>query len=65
MAPMPDTLRLTMNDTFECVSININDDSIVEGTEMFLVHFIETDDNEIMIAGQDTVPVYIEDDEGN
>ena len=62
--PVPGTLRLDMNDTLECVTINITDDIIVEGTEMFTVHFDETDGNMIMIAGDNTVPVFIEDDEG-
>ena len=63
MVPEPSTLRLDMNDTFECVSISITNDNIVEGTESFMVRFVETDDNQIMVAGSDTVPVYIEDDE--
>ena len=63
MEPVPSTLRLDMNDTFECVSITITNDNIVEGTEAFYVRFLETDDNQIMIAGNDTAPVFIEDDE--
>ena len=63
MEPVPSTLRLDMNDTFECVSIAITNDNIVEGTEAFYVRFLETDDNQIMIAGNDTAPVFIEDDE--
>ena len=63
MEPVPSTLRLDMNDTFECVSIAITNDNIVEGTEVFYVRFLETDDNQIMIAGNDTAPVFIEDDE--
>ena len=53
-----------MNDTFECVAIAITNDSIVEGTEVFEVSFVETDTNMIMTAGDRTVPVFIEDDEG-
>ena len=63
MEPVPSTLRLDMNDTFECVSIAITNDNIVEGTETFYVRFLETDDNQIMIAGNNTAPVFIEDDE--
>ena len=63
-APVPDTLQLDMNNTLKCVTINITNDNEVEGTEVFMVHFTETDDNRIMIDGTDTVPVYIEDDEG-
>lgn len=62
--PVPNTLRLTMNDTFECVTIAITNDNIVEGTEEFVVSFVETDTNMIMTAGDRTVPVCIEDDEG-
>jgi hypothetical protein len=63
MTPVPDVLRLDMNNSLECVSINITNDVIVEGTEMFAVQFVETDDNEIMIRGHDTIPVFIVDDE--
>ena len=53
-----------MNDTFECVAIAITNDNKVEGTEEFNVSFVETDTNMIMTAGDRTVPVCIEDDEG-
>ena len=62
--PIPNTLTLNLNMSTNCVSININDDILVEGTEVFLVHFNETDDNQINIAGTDTVTVFIRDDEG-
>ena len=62
---VPDTLTLNPSNTRGCVSINITDDNIVEGTEVFEVQFSETDDNQINIAGTNTVPVSIEDDEGD
>lgn len=62
--PVPETLVLDLNNNRKCVYINITDDNIVEGLEMFEVKFTETDDNQINIAGLDTAPVYIEDDEG-
>ena len=63
--PSPSSLSLNIVNTRGCVSIGITNDNIVEGTEMFLVHFIETDDNQITIAGSNTTSVFIEDDEGN
>lgn len=62
--PVPNTLTLNVNNTLKCVSVNITDDNIVEGTEIFRVRFNETDKNQIMIAGLDTIPVFISDDEG-
>ena len=62
--PLPSTLSLNITNARGCVSIGITNDNIVEGTEMFLVHFIETDDNQIAIAGSNTTSVFIEDDEG-
>ena len=62
--PLPSTLSLNLANARGCVSIDITNDNIVEGTEMFLVHFIETDDNQIAIAGSNTTSVFIEDDEG-
>lgn len=62
--PSPNILRLNISKTSDCVSINITDDNIVEGTEMFMVQFNETDDNMIMIGGIDTVYVFIMDNEG-
>ena len=62
--PEPERLVLDLNNDRKCVYINITDDNIVEGLERFEVRFTETDDNQINIAGTDTVPVYIEDDEG-
>ena len=61
---IPNTLTLNLNMSTSCVSINITDDILVEGTEVFLVHFNETDDNQINIAGTETVTVSIMDDEG-
>jgi hypothetical protein len=61
--PVPDVLVLDINNTRRCVSINITDDNIVEGLEIFEVHFNETDNNQINIAGTNTVQVEIEDDE--
>ena len=62
--PSPSSLSLNIVNARGCVSIGITNDNIVEGTEMFLVHFIETDDNQITIAGSNTTSVFIEDDEG-
>ena len=61
--PIPSTLSLNITNAQGCVSIGITNDNIVEGTEMFLVNFIETDDNQIAIAGSSTAPVFIQDDE--
>ena len=61
---MPDsTLSLDVNNRNNCVVIMINNDNIVEGTEMFEVQFNETDENQILITGSNSIPVYIEDDE--
>lgn len=61
--PIPSTLSLNITNARGCVSIGITNDNIVEGTEMFLVNFIETDDNQIAIAGSTTALVFIQDDE--
>ena len=61
--PIPSSLSLNITNSRGCVSIGITNDNIVEGTEMFLVHFIETDDNQITIAGSSTASVFIQDDE--
>ena len=61
---MPDsTLSLDVNNRNNCVVIMINNDNIVEGTEMFEVQFNETDENQILITGSNSIPVYIQDDE--
>ena len=62
--PVPDVLVLDINNPRRCIYINITDDNIVEGLEIFEVHFNETDNNQINIAGTNTVQVEIEDDEG-
>ena len=56
-------MSLGINNAQDCVSINITNDNIVEGTEMLLVHFIETDNNQIAITGSNTTSVFILDDE--
>ena len=61
---MPNIVTLNNTNKMECVSVNITDDDIVEGTERFYVQFKGSEDNQIMIAGNDTVPVYIVDNEG-
>ena len=60
---IPSTLSLNVTNSRGCVSISITNDNIVEGTEMFLVHFVETDNNQIAIAGSNTTSVFIQDDE--
>ena len=59
----PDVLTLDVNNTRKCFSVNITNDNIVEGTELFYAEFNETDNNEIMIAGMSRVTIYIEDNE--
>ena len=61
---VPNIITLNNTNKMECVSVNMADDNIVEGTERFYVQFSESKNNQIMIAGNDTVPVYIVDNEG-
>lgn len=53
-----------MNNTESCVRVNITDDNIVEGYEVFHVEFNETDDSEVMIAGTNRDTVTIRDNDG-
>lgn len=62
--PIPDILRLDVNNTSRCVRVNITDDNIVEGFEFFHVEFNETEGSEVMIAGTNRANVTIEDNDG-
>lgn len=64
MMAVPSIITLNNTNKMGCVSVNITDDNIVEGTETFYVQFSGSENNQIMIAGDDTVPVFIEDNEG-
>ena len=63
-SPVPGKIQLNLNQSRNCVSINITDDNIVEGTEMFYVEFSETNVSQVMIVGNNSVPVYIQDNDG-
>ena len=63
--PIPSILSLDVNNWQDCVTINIIDDMIVEGTEIFEVEIVETDENQIQITGVTNILVYILDNEGN
>ena len=52
-----------MNNTRTCFSVNITNDNVVEGTELFYAEFNETDNNEIMITGMTRVTIYIADND--
>lgn len=60
---MPNTITLNNTNKMACVFVNITDDNIVEGTERFFVQFNGSENNQIMIAGTNVVPVFIEDNE--
>ena len=64
MMVVPNIIILNNTNKMECVTVNITDDNIVEGTERFYVQFSGSVNNHIMIVGNDTVPVYIVDNEG-
>ena len=53
-----------MNNTEECVMVNVTDDNIVEGFETFFVEFNETDNSQVMIAGTNRDIVTIRDNDG-
>lgn len=55
---------MDVNNTRRCVRVNITDDNIVEGYEIFHVEFNETDDSEVMIAGTNRDTVTIRDNDG-
>ena len=61
---VPNIITLSNTKKMECVSVNITDDNIVEGTERFYVQFSGSVNRQIMIGGNDTVPVYIVDNDG-
>ena len=60
---MPSILTLDVNHTRSCANINISDDNIVEGMEMFQVNFIETEGNQIQYFGSNITDVHIIDNE--
>ena len=60
---VPNIITLNNTNKMECVSVNITDDNIVEGTERFYVQFNGSENNQSVIFGNDTVPVYIVDNE--
>ena len=64
MMAVPNIVALNNTNKMECVSVNITDDNIVEGTERFYVQLNGSENNQIMIVGNDAVPVYILDNEG-
>ena len=53
-----------MNNTEECVIVNVTDDNIVEGFETFFVEFNETDNSQVMIVGTNRDIVTIRDNDG-
>jgi len=53
-----------VNNTKECVMVNVTDDNIVEGLETFYVEFNETDNSQVMIAGTNRDIVTIRDNDG-
>ena len=61
--PVPSILTLDVNHTRSCANINISDDNIVEGMEMFQVNFIETEGNQIQYFGSNITDVHIIDNE--
>ena len=61
---VPNIVALNNTNQMECVTVNITDDNIVEGTERFYVQLNGSENNQIMIVGNDAVPVYIVDNEG-
>ena len=63
MMAVSNIITLTNTNKMECVTVNITDDNIVEGTERFYVQLNGIENNQIMIVGNDTVPVYIVDNE--
>ena len=64
MMAVPNIITLNNTKRMECVSVNITDDNIVEETERFYVQFSGSENRQIMIVGNDTVPVYIVDNDG-
>ena len=61
---VPSIITLNNTNKMECVTVDITDDNIVEGTERFYVQFNGSENNQSMIVGNDTVPVYIVDNDG-